>query len=92
MSDTTDIPTVKHAEAFEDFRTTLTPAKGTISVPNWAEDLNHNLSLIYNKQIAVETIHKKILAIVEELKPEVIGVVDSLKSNPMFKMLLGGKK
>ena len=79
-------------EPFEDFKPTLTAENSHDTVPRWAVDLNHNLSLVYNKQIAAETLVTKIHGIVEELKPTVMEVVDGLQKNPMFKMLLGGKR
>lgn len=67
--------------------------------PQWAQELNQNLyvvlcgiSRIDSGNTRIEAIHIKILGIVEELKPEVVSVVDGLKSNPMLKMFLGGKK
>lgn len=53
--------------------------------PEWAKEL-----YVQNAEI-LET-HRKILLVVEEIKPEVMSVVNSLQSNPMFKMFLGGKK
>ena len=41
---------------------------------------------------AIKETHTKILEIVETLKPEVMQVIDGLQANPMFKMLVGGKK
>ena len=60
--------------------------------PEWARSLNGNLAHVYNKQISAETLVNKIHGIVEELKPTVMEVVDGLQKNPMFKMLLGGKR
>ena len=59
--------------------------------PNWARQMNNNIFLMYNEIIGIREIHSKILAVVEEVKPEVTGVIASLQKNPMFKMLLGGK-
>lgn len=60
--------------------------------PQWARELNDNLLAVAKETSHIKTVHEKILTVVEELKPEVLGVVESLRSNPMFKMLLGGKK
>ncbi len=39
----------------------------------------------------IEATHTHIADVVDELKPEVIGIVERLQNNPMFKMFIGGK-
>jgi len=46
---------------------------------------------LHNQNAEILETHRKILEVVEELKPEVMGIVNSLQKNPMFKMFLGGK-
>lgn len=40
---------------------------------------------------SIHEIHSKILAVVEEVKPQVLSLIDRLEKNPMAKMILGGK-
>lgn len=54
-------------------------------VPVWAVELNAKMDTIL-------AVHEKILETVEELKPEVMAVVNGLQSNPMLKMFLGKGK
>lgn len=35
--------------------------------------------------------HERILNVVDELKPQVLSLLERLEKNPMFKMFLGGK-
>ena len=63
-----------------------------IDAPDWAHTLNTNLTMVHCEVVKVRETHVKILEIVDELKPEVMAVVDGLQNNPMFKMLLGGKR
>lgn len=41
---------------------------------------------------AIEAAHTQIAETVENLRPEVTTMIESLQSNPMVKMLLGGKR
>lgn len=60
--------------------------------PEWAVVLNSNIGILAVAVGNIETTHAKILATVDELKPEVMSFVNNLQSNPMVKMFLGGKK
>jgi len=60
--------------------------------PEWAVALNSNVGILAVAVSNIETTHAKILATVDELKPEVMSFVNSLETNPMVKMFLGGKK
>jgi hypothetical protein len=55
-----------------------------LDAPEWAIALHRE-----NQEIL--DVHRKVLAVVEEIKPEVMSVVNSLQKNPMFRMFLGGK-
>lgn len=60
--------------------------------PPWAVALNSNIGILAVAVGNIEKTHAKILATVDELKPEVMSFVNNLQSNPMVKMFLGGKK
>lgn len=62
-----------------------------INVPDLPADAPEYAKVLDARMRNIEAIHLKILGIVEEIKPEVSSVIESLRKNPMFKMLLGGK-
>lgn len=59
--------------------------------PDWALVLNSNICVLAESVASIQEKHAKILGVVEELKPDVMAVINGLQKNPMFKMLLGGK-
>lgn len=55
------------------------------SAPEWARHLATEIA-------EIKEVHTKILAIVEEIRPDVESVISSIQNNPMAKMFLGGRR